>query len=476
MFQWPHSIARRGAESAPMVPHRPEGRLTPWRWIAAFVAAAILAGACSGAVSSAPTLAPTQTATPAPAVTPHPATAVATAAAPPRQVGAPAPTVAPELLAALKQIEERVIGLRGLTAGREPARQFVTQEELRHLLLEKIEGHTEELAIQQEILTLLGLLEEGQDLKALQIDLLTDQVLGLFDLDTGDILLISATADLGPLNEFTYAHEFTHALQQARFDLAARHKLLKDDSEAQAAFDALVEGDATLLQTQYLRFMDVRELQQAIQRQGEDSLQRFPFVLRELIQFPYQEGLAFVTNLFRGGGWRAVDAAYASPPTTTEQIIHPERYRAGEGALPVELPDLAAELGPEWTKRKTDSLGEFGLRVLLDAAIPRDEARRAAAGWGGDRLALLSGPAGARLLFGLVRWDTAKDAGEFAEAYAKLLRNRGAGVSQDGQGMAGSVGRYRHVLRRQADQTLLIIASDPTLPERVLARFPAFRS
>jgi hypothetical protein len=58
------------------------------------------------------------------------------------------------------------------------------------------------------------------------------------------------------------------------------------------------------------------------------------------------------------------------------------------------------------------------------------EAAAGAAGWGGDRLALLRWPHG-ELDIGLVtKWDTAADTGEFATAAAKTL---------NGLGLAGEI-------------------------------------
>lgn len=371
-------------------------------------------------------------------------------------------------------MEQRVIGLRGLTPDQEPFRRFMTPAELRQRLVDEIDEDAEDTAATQDILRMLGLLKETDDLRALQIDLLSDQVLGLFDTETGELMVIADKAEMDVLSEFTYAHEFTHALQQARFGLATRYKQNENDSEAFAAFLALVEGDAVLLQTQYLRHLDVRKLQQAIAALGDGNVAATPFVLRESLAFPYLDGLAFVQQLFASGGWPAVDEAYASPPVNTEQVIHIEKYRAREAALPVTLPDVLPALGAGWSKLKTDYFGELSLRIFLDNFLSSNEARRSAAGWGGDQLVLFGGPGGQRLMVGLIRWDTLKDAGEFWGSYGKVLKDQDSRAAVGAQAASGRVGRYQHTARRQGSETLLIVSTDPRLAAKVLPLFPAF--
>ena len=84
-------------------------------------------------------------------------------------------------------------------------------------------------------------------------------------------------------------------------------------------------------------------------------------------------------------------------PESTEQILHPEKYTAGEAPVAVTLPaDLATRLGTGWTVPLQDTFGEFQLGIWLrEAGVAGGDATAAAAGWGGDRLAVVEGPDGA---------------------------------------------------------------------------------
>jgi hypothetical protein len=114
-----------------------------------------------------------------------------------------------------------------------------------------------------------------------------------------------------------------------------------------------------------------------------------------------------------GGGWDAVDALYETVPETTEQVLHPDKYQAGEGPIAIELPDdLEDRIGPGWERTLDDTFGEFQTGVWLrDAGA--DNANEAAAGWGGDRVVVLEdgGDNWAAIL--ATEWDSKADADEF---------------------------------------------------------------
>ncbi|MFH1475854.1 MAG: hypothetical protein ABIG85_08360, partial [Chloroflexota bacterium] len=110
---------------------------------------------------------------------------------------------------------------------------------------------------------------------------------------------------------------------------------------------------------------------------------------------------------------------YARLPDSTEQVLHPEKYAAGEE--PVEVPldaaALAKAMGAGWVGTPEDTMGEFQLSVWLrENGVKALAAGDAAAGWGGDRLAYLRGPDGAYALALATTWDTSNDAREFYEA------------------------------------------------------------
>ena len=147
-------------------------------------------------------------------------------------------------------------------------------------------------------------------------------------------------------------------------------------------------------------------------------LQGMPAILRETLLFPYTTGLTFVQAFQAEGGWSAVNELYDRMPTSTEQILHPVAYVANEAPVAVALPaDLVTELGDGWSVPLEDTFGELQLGIWLrESGIPAEVAATATAGWGGDRLAVYQGPDDAWAVIVETRWDSARDATEFADA------------------------------------------------------------
>ncbi|HXI79365.1 MAG TPA: hypothetical protein VNM34_00970, partial [Verrucomicrobiae bacterium] len=85
--------------------------------------------------------------------------------------------------------------------------------------------------------------------------------------------------------------------------------------------------------------------------------------------------------------------------------------------------DLAARLGSGWKVGLEDAFGEFQMQVWLkqNTGVPAAIATDAAAGWGGDRVAVVDGPSGSWGVVLRTAWDTAKDAEEFESAATPLV-------------------------------------------------------
>ena len=424
-----------------------------------------------------PTRAPTATATPGPSPSPLPG---ATSTATPRPTPAPIEGLPfpPDLLQKLSVTEQRIINMRGLQPAGEPKRMILTRETLAAKLKQDFESEVREsTTILQEVLVALGLLPPSADIVSLQLKQLGDEVLGLFDPETGDLYIVTSPKGFRQLEEMTHAHEFVHALQQDHFDIKRLDDETDDDSEASAALTALIEGDATLAGQLYAQsFLDPRRINQEAQEIiAAIDRSSIPFVLQESLSFPYSDGLLFVRQLQLTGGWKAVNDAYADPPKTTEHILHFDKYTKREPALAVSVPDgLAARLGDGWRLAKTDVMGELSYRIHLDAHLPRGDAIRAAAGWGGDKLLYFKGPGSEKVAAIPTRWDTQNDAKEFFEAYVKFLEAQKAEMTRSSTSVAGAAGGRYHYLRITGDRTLLIIADDASQAERLAAAIEGF--
>jgi len=296
----------------------------------------------------------------------------------------------------------------------------------------------------------LGLLPDDASLKDIYLELQGSQVIGYYDSTVDELFIVSRSGTLGPTERLTYAHEFTHELQDRHFDLESLGlDEAFDEGDRALAVLGLVEGDAVSAQTTWMiEHLTPAELAQVAAESADPEmlaiLARTPAILLETSLFPYQAGAAFVSTLLAGGGYDGVNAAFDRLPESTEQILHPEKYAAGEAPIDVELSDdLASRFGAGWTLDAQDTLGELQLRVWLrEGGVRGDVARVATEGWGGDRLALLAAQgAGGDVVVLVTEWDSTGDAGEFeAAARDALTELRGGTVVSAGRRVVLSIG------------------------------------
>lgn len=281
--------------------------------------------------------------------------------------------------AQLQEVAGDLEALRGLRFRRVPDPDFVSPAELSRRVQEQVaEDLPADVAAREARgLVALGALEEGADLRALTLQAVGEQVAGYYDPESGDMVVRRDGAQ-GPLDgqaRMVLAHELDHALTDQVLDLPVEvDRPPPGGEDAALARLALVEGDATLaMQVYALRHVGLLEqlggLAGAVG--AGEQLAALPHHLRRSLVFPYLQGLSFACALHAEGGWRAVDRAYADPPSTTAQVLFPERYAAREPA--VDPRDPPAPGG--WKADPPRALGAAELMWLLEA--PGGDAGRA---------------------------------------------------------------------------------------------------
>ena len=330
------------------------------------------------------------------------------------------PPPSQDLLTAFGQIAAQVRDLRGLPAADIGSPQILTRAELTEELAALFEKNLPPAERDAENATLraLGLLTTDQDLVELLQNLLTDQVLGFYEFDRKRIV-VATDAGLTATARMTYAHEYTHALQDAAFDSAAAHDALNGKDDAEAARVALEEGDASIAGVLWgIGHLTAEELLDIQQTPIPDTFGVPAWMVRQL-DFPYLAGVEFVSQLYASGGWDAVDAAYADPPSSTEQVLHPTKYIDDEAPLPVNPLDLWSAVGSDWAQASDTTMGEEWMAIWLEGiGVDPKVASMAAAGWGGDRLTVANATDGRLVLGWRIAWDAPIEATEFETAYA----------------------------------------------------------
>ncbi len=332
-----------------------------------------------------------------------------------------------------RQIEGQVVALRRL-----PAKQYleptILDEAQLRVRLEaqfRVENPPAEIAASQATLVAMGLLPLGTSLADLYVNLLGSQVAGYYDPATKQIFVVARTGQIGAIEKVTFAHEFTHALQDQNFGLKGITTDTVGQGDRSMAHLALIEGDASLLMTQWLMgHLDGAGLAQIMAGDpaAQAQLDATPPFLKDQLLFPYLQGVAFVSSIWSQGGWAAVDRIFSRLPASTQQILHPDKYASDEQpvSVPLDARAIAARLGAGWTATPADTLGEFQVGSWLRArgltgAGGGVSGDTAAAGWSGDRYALIDGPNGAYALVIRTTWDTPADAAEFATAAAEAV-------------------------------------------------------
>lgn len=324
--------------------------------------------------------------------------------------------------ARLQAIAREVARIRGLTLDQPIRLSYLTREQLRARLLSKLDKDypASKAAADQRVLEAFGLIPQGTDLRKLYVDLYTEQIAGFYDPESKQMYVISQGKELNALEELTYAHEVTHALQDQHYGLQTMIKRAeKTNDEAELALQSLYEGDASLLQRDYLVSQPdlISKIAQVMQQNPPDTskLENAPAIIQQTLLFPYQEGTTFVTTLRQDGGWQQVDAVYKYPPDSTEQILHPDKYVNRDEPTTVTLPPLAPALGADWKRVDQNQLGEFQTRILLEAGGSTAAATAAAQGWDGDSFALWASGSREVLVWQTV-WDSSQDTSEFVAA------------------------------------------------------------
>ena len=226
----------------------------------------------------------------------------------------------------------------------------------------------------------------------------------------------------------TLAHELVHALQDQRLSLLGG----ADGYDERIAGTGVVEGDASYVEQRYeARCGAEWDCIAPPEGGGAEPIADRDLGLYLTIYAPYSEGPEFVHRVHGRGGWTAVNDLYVRPPASSEQLIHPGAYPEDRPARLI-VPDRSTAA---FDRARGGTVGEATLFAMLwqQRAIDRGSLRTdpgpysaynyshpATEGWAGDRLVPYFGSDGDGYVW-KTRWETERDARQFATAYRGLL-------------------------------------------------------
>jgi tetratricopeptide (TPR) repeat protein len=365
----------------------------------------------------------------------------------------------------LAEIGKNVEKDRNLKAKHQVQFQFITTDELRNLVQQQYEKESpEQWQAFQDMLVLMGLLESGKEFET-AIDEQVTQIAGFYDSEKDIFYVVKRDEEVTVQDELTFAHEYVHALQDQYRDLSPLEITGTLDYDQAMAFRAVIEGEATQVTLKYFQ-THLTSLEQMTALQLEQAAEEG--VEGQVPTFEYLSGLQFVEAVAAGGYWPALDDVYKNLPTSTEQILHPDRYKGKrDDPQDVALPQSLAALEDDWQQIDTNVLGEYFTEGYLAEHGASDLAMIAADGWDGDRYAFFQNRQDSRgLLVWKMVWDSTEEAREFVMAHRAIFGEKNSGYQETLRELEGNhrtlqweSDKRSIYLQQQGDTTWLIFAS-----------------
>lgn len=290
----------------------------------------------------------------------------------------------PELDDLITELAAFVEAERGLEFLSRPQVRLLDEDEFAQAWLDLINGDAEENATDfanfTDIYQTMGIISDDLSLQEIWLRFGEAGVLGYYETDIGAIRLRSG--DINALTRTTLVHELVHALEDQHFGLS-RDEYDDRDDEISWAFSALIEGSARVIENRYRAAYTNSELQE--ERAAINSIPRsvslaeFEASFLELQFGRYNYGTTLAIELWDDGGSAAVDRAFQSPPSSSEQVLSPQLFLDGVAPdAPLSAPPADGEVFEEgvW--------GEAAWAALLADSGNLSTALTVADGWGGD--------------------------------------------------------------------------------------------
>ena len=339
-----------------------------------------------------------------------------------------------EFTAAADEVLAQMSQITGLKLRTSVKKTLRSREEIRAYVISEMNEDKEpaERYASARSAEAFGLLPKGFDIDSFMVDLLTEQIAGLYDPKAHEFYI----ADWIPLadQKMVMAHELTHALEDQHFQIETWVKAARPNDDGELAREAVLEGSAMAAMIDYLlnesgrSLKDVPDIDPSMlvgDMGSTPALKKAPPFLKDALVFPYFAGLTFSADLLKDNGWKGLPAVFSKPPISTQQIMHPALYHSGKTPSTENLPEIDKLLGPDWTKLEENVMGEFGWKEVLKQFLGEDRAKTLAAEWDGDRYVVYEHKRSKRLvLVSLLRLNNTAEAVRFLGQYSEALEKK----------------------------------------------------
>lgn len=369
--------------------------------------------------------------------------AMSQTAKPPATTAAPPPTATAEsgthsqqaFIEAADQVMGEMSKILGLPILEPLKKSLRSKEQIRaYLVQEEKDDRTDaQRYADDKALEAFGLIPKGFPLDSFMLDVMTDQVAGLYDPKAKEFYIANwiAIDDQKPV----MAHELTHALEDQSFQIEKWIKAARPNDDAELARDSVSEGSAMAamvdysLQDDHLTVRALPDVAGLIQTHAvaemdkDPKLSKAPGFIRDELLFPYLAGVSFTQQFLKAHtGWSDLKLIFENPPASTQQIIHPDLYLKGVKPVAVSLPDWKDVAPAEWKLLEENVLGEFGLDEVLKDYLGQARADALSSAWAGDHYAVFEDEKTKEttLVFRLAL-DNEQDAAGFYTQYGEAL-------------------------------------------------------
>jgi hypothetical protein len=346
----------------------------------------------------------------------------------------------PDLLSQADAVFQQMSELTGLPIKSSLKKQVISRPEVSKYVAETLHSEMtpQEIHIQEATLQAFGLVPPDFNLEKFLIAFYTEQAAGFYD-PLRKTMFIADWVE-PDMQRMVLAHELTHALQDQNYDLEKFLKATRDDDDASAARQAVVEGHATaamiqeMIEPMKLDAMPSLEPLMApiIQQQLEEypAFTKAPFFFRFQALFPYIEGIGFMQQGLQAGGWKTLNSLFDNPPDTTKEVFQPEVYFQKQPLPKISLPKPAALAGVRGLNfLVANIMGEMGYYALLGQLTSEDEAKSVTTHWLADRYLLYEKSVAGQgktqyVLVSQTRWSNPEAAQAFFRDYHAILAHK----------------------------------------------------
>lgn len=347
----------------------------------------------------------------------------------------------PDFIKAADQVLLQMSQILSLPIKQPLKKSLRSKQEVRDYLVreDKEDKNDAERYADAKTLEAFGLIPKDFPLDSFMLDVLTDQVAGLYDPKAKEFYI----ADWIPVDEqkTVMSHELTHALEDQSFRIDDWIKAARPNDDAELARDSVSEGSAMAAMVDYQmldQHIGVRELPDvtlliragAITEMDKDpNLAKAPIYIRDELLFPYLAGTGFTQEFLKAhSGWKDIHLVFENPPVSTQQILHPDLYLNGTKPVAATLPTWKGVVPENWKLLEENTMGEFGVGEVLKQFRKDNSEDPLSTAWKGDRYAVFEDAKSKTtpLVFRLVL-DSPEDAARFFGQYSEALELKHSG-------------------------------------------------